>query len=231
MTRIFHTPKRMAALLLASLLPLLAQAHADLNATIDSLLTDSIWQTAQVGICIYDISADSTLYAFNAHQRMRPASTEKVVTAVAALDNLGPSHPFRTRAYTTASIANGVLQGDLWLVGGMDPTLTAVHLQRLAGQIRAQGIDSIAGRRTCPKCKAGYHVKNLPPKVEGICDKCGAELARRKDDNPETVRDRLDVYHAQTEPLIAYYRDKGILKTIDGVGDVKSISAAFLAAM
>ena len=91
--------------------------------------------------------------------------------------------------------------------------------------------DRIAGRRTCPKCKAGYHVKNLPPKVEGICDKCGAALTIRKDDNPETVKDRLVVYHQQTEPLIAYYRDKGLLRTVDGTTGVENVAAAFLAAM
>jgi adenylate kinase len=91
--------------------------------------------------------------------------------------------------------------------------------------------DRIAGRRTCPKCKAGYHVKALPPKVEGICDKCGAELVIRKDDNPETVKDRLVVYHRETEPLIKYYEEKGLLRRIDGdQGPVKN-AAAFLAAM
>ena len=82
-----------------------------------------------------------------------------------------------------------------------------------------------------PKCKAGYHVKALPPKVEGICDKCGAELVIRKDDNPETVKDRLVVYHRETEPLIKYYEEKGLLRRIDGdQGPVKN-AAAFLAAM
>lgn len=91
--------------------------------------------------------------------------------------------------------------------------------------------DRIAGRRTCPKCKAGYHVKALPPKVEGICDKCGAELVVRKDDNPETVKDRLVVYHRETEPLIAFYEAKGLLRKIDGdQGPVKN-AEAFLAAM
>ena len=91
--------------------------------------------------------------------------------------------------------------------------------------------DRIAGRRTCPKCKAGYHVKALPPKVEGICDKCGAELVIRKDDNPDTVKDRLVVYHRETEPLIKYYEEKGLLRRIDGdQGPVKN-AAAFLAAM
>ena len=91
--------------------------------------------------------------------------------------------------------------------------------------------DRIAGRRTCPKCKAGYHVKALPPKVEGICDKCGAELVIRKDDNPETVKDRLVVYHRETEPLIAFYREKGLLKTVDGMTGVDNVAAGFLKVM
>ena len=91
--------------------------------------------------------------------------------------------------------------------------------------------DRIAGRRTCPKCKAGYHVKALPPKVAGICDKCGAALTVRKDDNPETVKDRLVVYHRETEPLVAFYEAKGLLRRIDGdQGPVRN-AAAFKAAM
>ena len=91
--------------------------------------------------------------------------------------------------------------------------------------------DRIAGRRTCPKCKAGYHVKNLPPKVEGVCDICGEKLTTRKDDNPDTVKDRLVVYHQQTEPLIAFYLDKGILKTVDGTTGVDQVAADFIKAM
>lgn len=87
--------------------------------------------------------------------------------------------------------------------------------------------DRIAGRRLCPKCKAGYHVRNFPPKVEGVCDNCGEKLVVRKDDNPETVRDRLEVYHRQTEPLVAYYRDKGILNTLDGMAGLDNIVEAF----
>lgn len=91
--------------------------------------------------------------------------------------------------------------------------------------------DRIAGRRTCPSCKAGYHVKNLPPKVEGVCDHCGAALVIRKDDNPETVKDRLVVYHQQTEPLIAYYEKAGQLRTVAGTGDIDAIAANVLAAL
>lgn len=89
--------------------------------------------------------------------------------------------------------------------------------------------DRIAGRRTCPKCKAGYHVKALPPKVEGICDKCGSALTIRKDDNPETVKDRLVVYHRETEPLIKFYEAKGLLRTIDGNQGPEKNAAAFKA--
>ena len=91
--------------------------------------------------------------------------------------------------------------------------------------------DRIAGRRTCPKCKAGYHVKNLPPKVEGVCDACGAELVIRKDDNPDTVKDRLVVYHSETEPLIEFYKGKGILNTVDGLSGIESVAAEFLKVM
>ena len=91
--------------------------------------------------------------------------------------------------------------------------------------------DRIAGRRTCPKCKAGYHARDLPPKVEGICDKCGTALVIRKDDNPETVRDRLAVYHQQTEPLVSYYKEKGLLRVVDGNQGPENNAKAFYAAM
>ena len=91
--------------------------------------------------------------------------------------------------------------------------------------------DRIAGRRTCPKCKAGYHVKALPPKVEGVCDICGEKLVVRKDDNPATVKDRLVVYHRETEPLIKFYEAKGLLRKIDGNQGPEKNAAAFKAAM
>ena len=91
--------------------------------------------------------------------------------------------------------------------------------------------DRIAGRRTCPKCKAGYHVKNLPPKVEGVCDVCGEKLTIRKDDNPDTVKDRLVVYHAETEPLIKFYEGKGVLKTVVGTDPIDTVAKNFVAVM
>lgn len=91
-------------------------------------------------------------------------------------------------------------------------------------------IGRMSGRRVCSKCGASYHVQNKPPKAEGICDSCGGELVQRKDDAPETVLDRLEVYHTQTEPLKDYYANKGILRTADGtLGIEKSIEATLKA--
>ena len=74
----------------------------------------------------------------------------------------------------------------------------------------------MSGRRVCEGCGASYHMMHKPPKADGICDACGAKLVRRKDDEPQTVRDRLSVYHEQTEPLKSFYEKKGKLKTVDG---------------
>ena len=77
-------------------------------------------------------------------------------------------------------------------------------------------VERMGGRRVCASCGAPFHVKNLPPKVEGVCDACGAPVVQRADDKPETVRERLRVYHEQTEPLKDYYEKQGIVHTIDG---------------
>ncbi len=74
----------------------------------------------------------------------------------------------------------------------------------------------MTGRRVCPACGSSYHVVNNPPKVEGICENCGADLVIRKDDSPETVRDRLAVYHSRTEVLKNYYAEQGKLRMVQG---------------
>ena len=84
-------------------------------------------------------------------------------------------------------------------------------------------VDRMAGRRTCPKCSATYHVVNNPPAVEGVCDKCGEALGIRRDDAPEVVQQRLQVYHDQTEPVMHHYAGKGKLVTVEGVGAVAEI--------
>ena len=91
-------------------------------------------------------------------------------------------------------------------------------------------VERMSGRRVC-HCGASYHVAYLPPKTEGICDKCGAELYIRDDDAEATVRKRLDTFHAQTEPLKDYYGAKGILVTVEGREEVEDTSAAVLEAL
>jgi len=84
-------------------------------------------------------------------------------------------------------------------------------------------IDRMAGRTVCPSCGASYHKVNKPSKVSGKCDLCSADLIQREDDKAETVKKRLDVYHEQTEPLIAYYRAQDKIIDIDGVGSVEEV--------
>ena len=91
-------------------------------------------------------------------------------------------------------------------------------------------VERMSGRRVCG-CGASYHVTYLPPKTEGICDKCGAELYIRADDAEATVRKRLETFHAQTEPLKEYYGAKGILLSVEGREEVEDTSAAVLAAL
>ncbi|MBQ9902611.1 MAG: adenylate kinase [Clostridia bacterium] len=74
----------------------------------------------------------------------------------------------------------------------------------------------LSGRRVCEACGSSYHLVSKKPAVEGVCDKCGGTLIQRKDDHPDTVADRLKVYHEQTEPLKAYYEKKGLLRVVDG---------------
>ena len=87
-------------------------------------------------------------------------------------------------------------------------------------------IKRMSGRRACLTCGATYHIEHVPPKKEGICDACGNELVLRDDDKPETVKNRLDVYHKQTQPLIDYYTEKNILKTVDGPVDMMDVFGA-----
>ena len=90
-------------------------------------------------------------------------------------------------------------------------------------------VKRMSGRRACVTCGATYHIEHVPPKKEGICDKCGSELILRDDDKPETVLNRLKVYHEQTQPLIDFYNKEGILKTVDGTIDVKDVFANIVA--
>lgn len=89
----------------------------------------------------------------------------------------------------------------------------------------------LSGRRVCEDCGASYHVSFRPPKEEGVCDVCGGKVVQRKDDKPETIKDRLRVYHEQTEPLKDYYQDKGILTVVYGQEEMKDTSRLIMEAL
>lgn len=84
-------------------------------------------------------------------------------------------------------------------------------------------IARLSGRRVCRKCGANFHITNIPPKVNGVCDHCGGELYQRPDDSEETVKNRLVVYEQQTKELVEYYRGKGLLRTVSGDLDVQEV--------
>lgn len=92
-------------------------------------------------------------------------------------------------------------------------------------------INRMSGRRACVACGATYHIVHVPTKVEGICDRCGKELILRDDDKPETVKNRLNVYHEQTRPLLDFYDKKGVLKSVDGTVDMKEVFASITAVL
>lgn len=116
---------------------------------------------------------------------------------------------------------------------------TVPQAEELAAMLKARGLQldrvinvsvpredvvrRLTGRRSCPKCQAVFHVEFAPPTRAGFCDRCGGELMQRSDDTRETVENRLAVYEAQTAPLIAYYRQRGLLSDVDGAGKVEQV--------
>ncbi len=92
-------------------------------------------------------------------------------------------------------------------------------------------VQRVIGRRICRQCGATYHLTNLPPKQDGVCDKCGGELYQRADDIEETVRKRLGVYMAQTRPLVDYYENRGFYKRINGNQDVEKVYQDIISAL
>ena len=116
-----------------------------INEKIDSLLKDDLFNVSQVGICIYDLTADSMIFSHNARQTMRPASTEKLITAITAMDVMGTAHKLNTTISHTGKIENNTLTGDIYCKGNMDPLLRDSDIVRMAAEIRLQGIDTIRG--------------------------------------------------------------------------------------
>ena len=127
--------------------------------------------------------------------------------------------------------------GDFVLDGFPRTVNQAAELDKSLASV-GQGIDAVlnlkvddrlitermGGRRSCPQCGAVYHVENLKPKVEGICDNDGAELVRRPDDSPDVVANRLKAYHAQTEPVVGYYRKNNTVYDVDANKGVDEVS-------
>ena len=89
-------------------------------------------------------------------------------------------------------------------------------------------VDRMGGRRVCERCGASFHIVHIPPKQEGVCAACGGALGQRKDDSPETVLDRLAVYHKETEPLKGFYEARGVLKTVDDLPTVEETTQAIM---
>ena len=121
-------------------------AQDSLRIRLDSLLQDPMFETSQVGVMVYDLTADSVYYQYNERQLLRPASTMKLVTAITALDQLGPQYDFKTSIYYTGQIKGHTLVGNIYCVGGFDPTLTMGDVTDMALGVQQLGIDSIAGK-------------------------------------------------------------------------------------
>jgi len=134
------------------------------------------------------------------------------------------------------------LDGKGWILDGYPRTLPqAEALEKMLDE-RGESIDKVllidvdpevivkrlTSRRVCPSCNAVYNLETLKPKVEGKCDRCGAELIIRPDDTEETVRNRLKVYEEQTAPVVEFYRNKGNLVPVKGEGSIEEITAEIL---
>ena len=130
---------------------------------------------------------------------------------------------------------------DGYILDGVPRTIAQAEALEKAG-VRFDAVISIeisedeilrrmSGRRVCEACGSSYNVEAVPPRVEGICDNCGGKLIQRKDDTPETVRERLKVYHTETEPLVGFYAQRGLLKSVAVNGTKEATAQAILAAL
>ena len=128
-----------------------------------------------------------------------------------------------------------------YILDGMPRTLPQAEALECAGfqfdavillQVSDEEImQRMSGRRVCEDCGDSYHVTAMPPKVEGVCNDCGGRLVRRPDDDPETVNERLEIYHQETEPLISFYAERGLLKPVDCASGVDATLQASLHAL
>lgn len=117
-----------------------------LKARLDTILTDPLLQTSQLGLMVYDLTDDSTLYTYGHRQTLRPASTMKLLTAITAIETLGADYQLKTSLYHTGTVSNGTLYGDIYCVGGMDPLFDRSDMIAFVNKLRHQGIDTIRGQ-------------------------------------------------------------------------------------
>ena len=136
----------------------------NLQCSLDSMLNDSLLITTQLGLCVYDLTADSMLFVHNPKHRMRPASTQKIITAVTALDLLGDKYKVRTRLCITGEVKSSTLQGDVYVVGGFDPCFDQNDMKVLVGELRKAGIKSVDGN-----CYADVTMKDSLKWGSGWC--------------------------------------------------------------
>lgn len=163
---------------------------------IDNLLKSKMFETSQVGIMVWDLEADSCIYKYNERQLMRPASTMKLLTAITALDKLGGSYQFKTQLKYTGTIEEGVLHGDVYCVGGMDPRFNSDDLAAFVNSLKEMGVDTIRG-----KVYADRSMKDSDLLGEGWC---------WDDDNPvlsPLVFSRKDIF---MDRFLAKLKDAGI---------------------
>ncbi len=180
---------------------------------IDKLLESKMFETSQVGIMVWDLSADSCIYRYRERQLMRPASTMKLMTAITALDKLGGSYQFKTQLKFTGAVENRVLKGDIYCIGGMDPRFNTDDMTAFVTSLKDMGVDSIQG-----SIYADRSMKDADLLGEGWC---------WDDDNPvlsPLVYGRKDNF---MERFLVKLKDAGIVYLGDGVGVKTCPQSAF----
>ena len=169
--------------------------------SIDSLLKNDLFCTSQVGICIYDLTADSLIYSYNERQTMRPASTEKLITAITALDVLGAGYRLNTEISYTGNITDGTLNGNLFCKGSADPLITLKDIVRMAADVKTYGIDTIRGSIYFDKS-----VKDNSELGEGWC---------WDDDNPSLSALTVNGNDIFCESFVQALRDTAVILDAD----------------
>ena len=185
----------------------------NVQAEIEQLLKSDMFKTSQVGIMVYDLDADSTIFKHNERQLMRPASTMKTITAITALDRLGGSYQFKTELCYTGRVDSTSLNGDVYCVGGFDPRFNRDDMQAFAEALRKMGVDTIRGN-----LYADCSMKDADKLGEGWC---------WDDDNPvlsSLVFQRKDIF---MDKFLAKLREEGIEYSCFGASEKTCPASAF----